>query len=180
MWWQRGGMCERVLLICPQTKLWVSHVGDFRDVDVIGSCHRATQSEGCENCRPTTSFVNTTPGDSCHRHGNECHLFDAMLIYTLSSTFKWLAWSYCMTHLPNRTSGGLNQRLLALDSIISSSQSNNYIFKTTKGVDFKMQCTGLQASKRGKCYLNLSFLRYFHTFKILTYQNISVYSLSSL
>lgn len=163
------GMCERVLLICWWTKLWVSHAGDVRGVDVIGSRRRATQSEGCENCGPTTSFVNTTPGDSCHRHGNECHLFDAMLIYTLSSTFKWLALIVLYDSSFNRTSGGLNQRLLALDPITSGSQCDDYIFKTTKGVDFKMQCTSLQASKRGKCYLNLSFLRRLLTLNIFTY-----------
>lgn len=38
-------------------------------------------------------------GQLSYRHGNKCHLFDAMLIYTLSSTFKcWLdliVWLIC-------------------------------------------------------------------------------------
>lgn len=93
-----GYVCEWVLLIWWK-KFWVSNVGDGWGVDVIGS----STERGVWKQHALHFLRQHNPWwQLSYCHGNECHLVDAMLIYTLGSTLKWLAWSYCMTHLRAR------------------------------------------------------------------------------
>lgn len=96
--WQQGEMCELVLL--------VNKVMGVTCGWCLGRlCHRKPWQSAAERGvwkRQAHHFLrqHNPWWQLSYCHGNECHLFDAILIYTLGSTLKWLSWSYCMTNLP--------------------------------------------------------------------------------
>lgn len=96
--WQQGEMCELVLL--------VNKVMGVTCGWCLGRlCHRKPWQSAAERGvwkRQAHHFLrqHSPWWQLSYCHGNECHLFDAILIYTLGSTLKWLSWSYCMTNLP--------------------------------------------------------------------------------
>ena len=140
IWWQQGvrgfrkgggwGVAGWCMLICHWTKLWVSHVGDVQGVDVMGSCCGAAQSEGCENGRPTTSFINTTPGDSCHiaMATSATYLMQCLFILLVQLSSAGLILLYDSS--ANSALGGLNERLLRTKPVKSDWLCDNYTFKT--------------------------------------------------
>lgn len=96
--WQQGEMCELVLLV---NKVMGVTCGWCLE----RLCHRKPWQSAAERGvwkRQAHHFLrqHNPWWQLSYCHGNECHLFDAILIYTLGSTLKWLSWSYCMTNLP--------------------------------------------------------------------------------
>lgn len=97
VWWQSrvGRMCERMLLICRWTRgchMWVMFGAAMSCEATSGAARRV---RGVKNCWDHRFLHQHNPRwQLSRRHGNECHLFDAMLIYTLLvQLFEWKAWS---------------------------------------------------------------------------------------
>lgn len=94
-------ICTYTYISCScwiyEQRLRVSHAGDVWDIDAAGG---SAQSEGCESIMPTTSFADTTPGDSCHiaMATSATYLMQCLFILLVQLWSGWLdliVWLIC-------------------------------------------------------------------------------------